>query len=130
MIGRFVGPAAMTRLKPKNVLAFNAAVAALLCVAAMFTTGHVAMLSILAIGLFNSIMFPTIFTLAIGGLGKNTAQGSGILCAAIVGGAIIPLAQGSLADIMGLHHSYWLPIACYAFICYYGIRGFREPAKA
>ena len=68
-------------------------------------------------------MFPTIFTLAINGLGKHTGQGSGILCMAIVGGAIIPVIQGFLADNIGIHHAFILPVICYFFIAYYGVRG-------
>jgi MFS transporter, FHS family, L-fucose permease len=125
MVGRFIGSWVMGRIKPSKVLAFNALCAAALVLIAMATGGKVAMYAILAVGLFNSIMFPTIFTLAIDGLGKNTAQGSGILCMAIVGGAIIPLIQGTLADSMGLHHSYVLPVLCYIFITYYGMKGYR-----
>ena len=81
------------------------------------------MWSVLLIGLFNSIMFPTIFSLAVTGLGRHTSQGSGVLCLAIVGGAIIPVVQGFLADIVGLQLSYALPILCYAYILYYGLKG-------
>jgi FHS family L-fucose permease-like MFS transporter len=125
MVGRFIGSWVMGRVKPAKVLTFNALCAAVLVLIAMAAGGQVAMLALLAVGLFNSIMFPTIFTLAIDGLGKNTAQGSGILCMAIVGGAIIPLVQGTLADTMGLHHSYILPVLCYFFITYYGMKGYR-----
>jgi MFS transporter, FHS family, L-fucose permease len=83
------------------------------------------MWSILLVGLFNSIMFPTIFTLAIDGLGKFTGQGSGILCMAIVGGAIIPVVQGVFADNIGIHHAFILPVLCYLFIAYYGIKGHK-----
>jgi FHS family L-fucose permease-like MFS transporter len=120
MVGRFIGSAVLRKVRPGKVLAFNAAVAAALVLISMALSGPVAMVTILAVGLFNSIMFPTIFTLAISGLGKNTAQGSGILCMAIVGGALIPLVQGTLADKFGLHHSFVLPVICYAFIAYYG----------
>jgi FHS family L-fucose permease-like MFS transporter len=89
----------------------------------MLTTGHVAMWTILAVGLFNSIMFPTIFTLAVDGLGKHTGQGSGILCMAIVGGAIVPVIQGAFADRIGIHHAFFLPILCYLYILYYGLKG-------
>ena len=79
-------------------------------------------------------MFPTIFTLAINGLGKHTGQGSGILCTAIVGGALIPLAQGFLADNIGIHHAFILPVLCYAYIAYYGVKGhiptFAKTVKA
>jgi FHS family L-fucose permease-like MFS transporter len=89
----------------------------------MLTEGLAAMYSILAVGLFNSIMFPTIFTLAIDGLGKHTGQGSGILCTAIVGGAVIPLLQGFFADNIGIHHAFFLPVLCYIYIAYYGAKG-------
>jgi len=68
-------------------------------------------------------MFPTIFSLAINGLGQHTSQASGILCLAIVGGAIIPLIQGVLADSIGIQSAFFLPILCYLFITYYGLFG-------
>lgn len=123
MIGRFIGSALMTKLNPGKLLGCNAAVAAILVVMTMLFDGSVAMWSILSIGLFNSIMFPTIFSLALAGLGKHTSQGSGILCMAIVGGAIIPLLQGALADTIGIHHAFILPVLCYIYIVYYGIKG-------
>jgi FHS family L-fucose permease-like MFS transporter len=123
MVGRFIGSAVQRKIKPGYVLSFNAVFASLLVVVSMLTYGYVAMWSILLVGLFNSIMFPTIFTLAINGLGKHTGQGSGILCMAIVGGAIIPVIQGFLADNIGIHHAFILPVICYFFIAYYGVRG-------
>jgi FHS family L-fucose permease-like MFS transporter len=123
MVGRFIGSAVQRQIKPGKVLAINAIVASLLVIAAMFFSGSVAMWAILAVGLFNSIMFPTIFTLAIDGLGKHTGQGSGILCMAIVGGAVIPVIQGALADNIGIHHAFVLPVLCYLFIAYYGFKG-------
>jgi FHS family L-fucose permease-like MFS transporter len=120
--------------KPGRTLAILAIIAALLVITSMLTFGQFAMWSILAVGLFNSIMFPTIFTLAIDGLGKHTGQGSGILCTAIVGGALIPLAQGFLADNIGIHHAFILPVLCYAYIAYYGAKGhiptFTKTAEA
>ena len=68
-------------------------------------------------------MFPTIFTLAVDGLGKHTGQGSGILCMAIVGGAIVPVIQGYFADTIGIHHAFFLPILCYVYILFYGLKG-------
>lgn len=109
--------------KPGRTLAILSVIAAVLVIISMLTFGQVAMWSILAVGLFNSIMFPTIFTLAIDGLGKHTGQGSGILCTAIVGGALIPLAQGFLADTIGIHHAFILPVLCYVYIAYYGVKG-------
>jgi MFS transporter, FHS family, L-fucose permease len=134
MVGRFVGAAAMRYIAPGKALAFNAAVAAVLVLTAMLSSGHVAMWAILAVGLFNSIMFPTIFTLAVDGLGKHTGQGSGILCMAIVGGAIVPVIQGMFADTIGIHHAFFLPILCYLFILYYGLKGhvpsYKKPVEA
>jgi FHS family L-fucose permease-like MFS transporter len=89
----------------------------------MAGSGSVAMWTILAVGLFNSIMFPTIFSLAVNGLGKHTGQGSGILCAAIVGGAILPVVQGLFADRIGIQHAFFIPVLCYLYIAYYGWRG-------
>ena len=123
MVGRFIGSAVQRKIKPGNVLGFNAFMAAGLVLVSMLTDGQIAMWSILLVGLFNSIMFPTIFSLALHGLGKHTGQASGILCMAIVGGAIVPLLQGMLADSIGLHQAFILPIVCYLFIVYYGFTG-------
>lgn len=101
MVGRFLGSAVMARVAPNRYLAFNASVAtALLVIAIMVGKGNVdvAMWALIAIGFFNSIMFPTIFSLATKNLGKFTNSASGILCTAIVGGALIPLLQGKIAD--------------------------------
>jgi FHS family L-fucose permease-like MFS transporter len=94
------------------------------------TTGWTAVLAIIAVGLFNSVMFPTIFTIAIDGLGRHTEQGSGILCTAIVGGAFVPALQGVLADRAGLHISFLLPAACYLYIAWYGLRGHSLAARS
>jgi MFS transporter, FHS family, L-fucose permease len=123
MVGRFIGAVVMRYVKPGKVLAFNASAAALLVLTAMVSTGHVSMWAILAVGLFNSIMFPTIFTLALEGLGRHTGQGSGILCMAIVGGAIVPVIQGAFADTIGIQMAFFLPILCYAYIAFYGAKG-------
>lgn len=123
MVGRFIGSAVQRKIKPGNVLGFNAIMASLLVIISMMSDGDVAMWSILLVGLFNSIMFPTIFSLAIRGLGKHTGQASGILCMAIVGGAVIPVIQGLIADSIGIHHAFILPVLCYLFIAYYGFRG-------
>jgi FHS family L-fucose permease-like MFS transporter len=104
-------------------LAFNAVVAVLLLVGAMLFAGKTAMWCLLAIGLFNSIMFPTIFTLAIAGLGRHTGAGSGVLCMAIVGGAIVPVLQGMFADRFGLLYSFVIPLVCYVYIAHYGFKG-------
>jgi FHS family L-fucose permease-like MFS transporter len=123
MIGRFVGAAVMQKIQPGKVLTFNAVTAAVLVLITMAGSGSVAMWTILAVGLFNSIMFPTIFSLAVNGLGKHTGQGSGILCAAIVGGAILPVVQGLFADRIGIQQAFIIPVLCYLYIAYYGWRG-------
>jgi len=123
MVGRFIGSAVQRKIKPGTVLGFNAIMASLLVITSMMNDGKIAMWSILLVGLFNSIMFPTIFSLAIRGLGKHTGQASGILCMAIVGGAIVPVLQGLLADNIGIHHAFILPVLCYWYIAYYGFKG-------
>jgi FHS family L-fucose permease-like MFS transporter len=125
MVGRFIGAAVMTRVDPAKVLAFNGAAAVLLVATAALGSGNLAMYAILLVGLCNSIMFPTIFSLALRGLGEHTSQGSGVLCLAIVGGALIPLLQGVLADSMGLQAAFILPVICYLYIVFYGLRGSR-----
>ncbi len=133
MVGRFFGAALLRRIRPGRLLAFNAFVVVALLVAAMLVAGPFAMWALLAIGLFNSIMFPTIFTLAIEGLGKHTGEGSGVVCMAIVGGAIVPLIQGVFADSIGLLYSFCVPVLCYLYIAYYGLKGHYadfEPARS
>ncbi|MFK3737521.1 sugar MFS transporter [Massilia sp. TN1-12] len=122
LVGRFIGFAVMRTVSPGKALAFNAVLAIALVLCAMFTSGGVAMWAILAVGLFNSIMFPTIFSMALHGLGRHTGQGSGILCMAIVGGAVVPFAQGYLADTAGLQVSFIVPALCYGFILYFGLK--------
>ena len=122
MVGRFIGFAVMRYVSPGKTLAFNACLAIALVVTAIVASGPVAMWAILAVGLCNSIMFPTIFSMALHGLGKYTGQGSGILCMAIVGGAIVPFAQGLLADTVDLKISFVVPALCYAFILFFGLK--------
>lgn len=124
MVGRFIGSAVQRKVKPSLVLSLNAVMAALLVVLSMLTTGYFAMWTIILVGFFNSIMFPTIFTLAIGGLGRHTGRASGILCSAIVGGAVIPVLQGFAADNIGIHLAFFIPAVCYLYIVYYGLRGY------
>ena len=129
MVGRFIGSGTLRIFKPGRLLATHAVLAALLAVTSAMTTGWTAVITIILVGFVNSIMFPTIFTLAIDGLGRHTEQGSGILCAAIVGGAFIPALQGVFADSAGLHISFILPAACYLYIAWYGLRGHATDAK-
>ncbi|HEV6964448.1 sugar MFS transporter [Roseateles sp.] len=122
MVGRFIGFLVMRVTSPGKTLAFNSVVAIALVLAATFGHGSVAMWAILGVGLCNSIMFPTIFSMALHGLGRHTGQGSGILCMAIVGGAVVPFVQGMLADGLGVQLSFLLPAACYGFILYFGVK--------
>ncbi|MDL2355085.1 MAG: sugar MFS transporter [Pseudomonadota bacterium] len=122
MVGRFIGFAVMRTVSPGKTLAFNACLAIVLVITAIAGQGAVAMWAILAVGLCNSIMFPTIFSMALHGLGKHTGQGSGILCMAIVGGALVPFVQGLLADTIGLRISFVVPALCYAFILLFGLK--------
>ena len=122
MVGRFIGFAVMRHISPGKALAFNAACSIALILVAVFGSGMVAMWAILAVGLCNSIMFPTIFSMALHKLGGLTGQGSGILCMAIVGGALVPFAQGFLADTVGLQLSFLVPAACYTYILYFGLK--------
>jgi FHS family L-fucose permease-like MFS transporter len=123
MFGRFAGSWIMAWFSPRKLLALFAAINALLVVTTMMSSGDVAMFSIIAIGLFNSIMFPTIFSLAIERLGPMTGKASSLLIMAIVGGAVVPQIQGVLADHIGLQHAFFLPLLCYLYIIFYGLSG-------
>jgi len=123
MIGRFLGAGLLRRIRPGNLLGLCAICAATLVSASMILGGHTAMWSILSVGLFNSIMFPTIFSLGVAELGPLTGSGSGILTMAIVGGAVLPVIQGVIADHVGIHHAFFLPLLCYLYILFYGLSG-------
>jgi FHS family L-fucose permease-like MFS transporter len=129
MAGRFLGAPVLRRIKAGNVLAVCAIAAAALVTLSMVTGGHAAMWTILAVGFFNSIMFPTIFSLGVAELGPLTGNGSGLLNMAIVGGAVLPLIQGALADRFGLHHAFVLPVICYMYICFYALSGSRPNSE-
>lgn len=125
MIGRFIGSALLATLSPRVLLSVFAAINAVLLGLTMASGGMLAVYALAAIGLFNSIMFPTIFTLGIERLGPLTGRASSLLIMAIVGGAIVPYLQGLLADSIGLHESFVLPLLCYLYIVFYGIWGSR-----
>ncbi|HBN53246.1 MAG TPA: glucose/galactose MFS transporter [Stenotrophomonas sp.] len=125
MVGRFAGSAMMVILSPRKLLAAFAAVNIALLATTMSSTGMLAVYSLIAIGLFNSIMFPTIFALSIERLGPLTSKASSLLIMAIVGGAVVPFLQGLLADRIGLQHSFILPLLCYGYIIFYGLVGAR-----
>jgi FHS family L-fucose permease-like MFS transporter len=129
MVGRFLGAGLLRRFRPGSLLALCATVAVILVAASMLLGGHTAMWTILAVGLFNSIMFPTIFSLGVAELGPLTGNGSGLLNMAIVGGAILPVIQGFIADQVGLHHAFVLPVVCYLYILYYGLSGSKPNSE-
>ena len=129
MIGRFAGAPLLQRFKPASLLVLCTGAAAALVTASMLLGGHAAMWSILAVGFFNSIMFPTIFTLGVAELGPLTGSGSGVLNMAIVGGAILPLIQGVIADHIGLQHAFFVPVACYLYILFYGLSGSKPNSE-
>ena len=127
MIGRFIGSAVLQRVRTGPVLGTAGVIACLLVVLSIVTRGHTAMYALLAVGLFNSIMFPSIFTLGIQDLGPLTSKGSSLMIAAILGGAIIPELTGRLADKIGLHPSFIIPAICYVYIAAFGIAAIRRP---
>jgi FHS family L-fucose permease-like MFS transporter len=129
MVGRFVGAGLLQRFRPGYLLALSAIVAAALLMASMLWSGHMAMWTILAVGFFNSIMFPTIFSLGEAELGPLSGSGSGILNMAIVGGAILPVIQGVIADHVGLHHAFVLPLICYLYILFYALSGSKPDSQ-
>jgi len=119
MVGRFIGSVLMRFIAPFKVLITFTALAILMILISISSTGLMAMWAVLAVGLFNSIMFPTIFTLTLNGLGELKPQASGLLCMAIVGGAIVPISFGALADSFGFALAFILPIICYAYIMFF-----------
>jgi MFS transporter, FHS family, L-fucose permease len=146
MIGRFIGSALLQKIKPGKLLALAAIMAGLLVTISVTTSGHTAMWSILAVGLFNSIMFPCIFTMGIAELGPLTGDGSGILNMAIVGGAIIPWIVGKAADLInrsyyptmsqgetswgqGIHYALIAAVFCYLYILFFAVSGSKTRSE-
>ncbi|EAI0691105.1 sugar MFS transporter [Campylobacter coli] len=125
MIGRFIGSAIMSIIQPNKCLAFNTIVNICLILLSILIGGKIAIICLVAIGFFNSIMFPTIFSLATKNLGKFTSQASGLICMAIVGGAIIPPIQGLVADYFSLLISYTIPMLCYFYILFFALKGYK-----
>ena len=139
MVGRFLGTALLSRFKPNLVLSVFAILAISMILISVNSTGEVAKWSIISVGFFNSIMFPTIFTLAVKGLGKYTTQASGFLSTAIVGGAIVPVAFGAVVDYYmnsgqseatGLRFALIIPMICYAYIAWFGFKGYNDKTTA
>jgi MFS transporter, FHS family, L-fucose permease len=129
MVGRFIGAWLLRKIRTGPLLAVCTLSAATLVAISMLTTGHIAMWTILSVGLFNSIMFPSIFALGVAELGPLTGDGSGILNMAIVGGAVIPVLQGVIADHTGVHHAFFLPVICYLYILFYALKGSRPNSE-
>lgn len=129
MVGRFLGAPLLQRIKAGYLLALCALCAVALISLSMILGGHTAMWTILAVGLFNSIMFPTIFSLGVAELGPLTGSASGVLNMAIVGGALLPVIQGVIADRVGLHHAFILPVICYLYILFYGLVGSKPNSE-
>src|SRR5271166_4874066 len=129
MVGRFIGSALLQKMKTGQLLGICAVCAACLVTISMISTGHFAMWSIILVGFFNSIMFPSIFTLGVAELGPLTGDGSGIMIMAIVGGAILPLAQGAIADRIGIHHAFFVPVVCYLYILFFALSGSKPNSE-
>ena len=146
MVGRFIGSALLQKIRAGKLLALAAIMAGLLVIVSVMTNGPVAMWSILSIGLFNSIMFPCIFTMGIAGLGPLTGDGSGIMNMAIVGGAVIPWVVGKIADVInsryypvmtqgqtswgqGLHYALLVTALCYLYILFFAVSGSKPNSE-
>ncbi|TAE30955.1 MAG: L-fucose:H+ symporter permease [Candidatus Kapaibacterium sp.] len=125
MIGRFLGAAITQRVKSQHLLLIAAVCASVLVMAGWLGAGWLALWALVLVNFFNSVMWPNIFTLAINGLGKQTNHGSSLLVMMILGGALVPLLQGKLADTIGLHHSFFIPLLCYAYIGWYAFSGHK-----
>jgi FHS family L-fucose permease-like MFS transporter len=129
MVGRFAGSALMRAVPAETVLAWFSIGAFLVMTIVLLGSGPLAMWALISVGLFHSIMFPTIFTLGIRGLGPLTEEGSGLLIMAIAGGALV-VVQGWLADIYGLQASFALTAVCELYVLFYALWGCRAPAEA
>jgi len=126
LVGRLIGSYLLQKLKPHNVLGFCALMAIVLIIISVNSSGNLAVWTMILVGLFNSIMFATIFSLSVNGLGEYTTQASGILSTAIVGGAIVSYAQGLIKDNFEWQIAFLLPLFCYAYILFYGLNGYKS----
>jgi FHS family L-fucose permease-like MFS transporter len=130
MVGRFAGSALLTRLRATSLLAVAAAIAAILCLAVSQGAGFAAAGCAIAVGLFNSIMFPTIFSLTLERSSASAAATSGLMCMAIIGGAVLPRVAGLIADASGLHAAFLLPMAAYAAISIFAMMAAKARVAA
>jgi len=121
LCGRLVGTLLLTKIRAVRMLAGSAVIAALLCATVLASHGEIAGYAALAIGFFNSIMFPTIFAITLERSGVSQSSTSGLLCLAIFGGALLPLAVGAIADRLGLRAAFIVPLAAYAFVAFFAV---------
>jgi FHS family L-fucose permease-like MFS transporter len=128
MIGRLLGAWVLTKVNPHLLLGIFGIAATFFVLVSMFSSGQVAIWSVVLCGFFNSIMFPNIFALGIAGLGPLTSKGSGLIMTAVVGGAVVPYLIGKLADQIGIQHALIIPAICYLYITFYGFVG-SKPAR-
>ena len=126
LAGRFIGAALLKYIRPSKALRYTAAMAALMVIASLSTSGHTSIWLMISVGLCNSIMFAVIFSMAVSGLGRHTTMASGMLSTAIVGGAVISLLTGFLKDHYSWSIAFLIPVLCYLYILFYGINGFKS----
>jgi len=130
MVGRFVGSFIMSWIKAEKLLVILGLFGVVLLLISMFSTGQVAIWTLVLCGVANSIMYPNIFALGIAELGPMTSKGSGVITIGNVGGAVVPLLFGALADKVGIQYAFVLPIICYLYVAYYGLSGFKPSHDA
>jgi FHS family L-fucose permease-like MFS transporter len=130
MVGRFLGSFLMTWIRAEKMLAYLGILGVVLLLVSMFTSGPVAVWSLVLCGLANSIMYPNIFALGIAELGPLTSKGSGVITIGNVGGAVVPLLFGWLADKVGIQYAFVLPIVCYIYVAFYGFVGYKPSRDA
>jgi FHS family L-fucose permease-like MFS transporter len=130
LVGRLLGSWMLTVIKSGKLLGIFGFAATFFLLVSMFSSGQVAIWSIVICGFFNSIMFPNIFALGIAGLGPMTSKGSGLIMTAVVGGAIVPALIGVAADKVGIQHAFVIPALCYLFIAWYGLWGSKPTRTA
>lgn len=126
LVGRLIGSVLLKSMRPQLLLTINSIAALVLILFSINSTGHVAVWSMIAVGLCNSVMFAIIFSLSVNGIGKYTTQASGYLSSAIVGGALISLAQGIVKDNSTWQIAFLIPVACYAYLLFYGVNGYKS----
>jgi FHS family L-fucose permease-like MFS transporter len=125
MIGRFSGSWMMKRVKPARLLAVFGIGALASALVGVSASGPVAVLAIVLVGFFNSIMFPTIFALSLKNLGPLTKRASSFLVMAIIGGGLIPAVMGKISDLSNIQKAFMVPLICYVYVIYFAVRGYK-----